>query len=58
MRRCASFWRARRELHQRYAAEIAEATALPVVALPYLPQGGGGVDELELLGDALLEAPA
>jgi anion-transporting ArsA/GET3 family ATPase len=58
MQRCAEYWRSRRELHLGYAAEIAEKTALPVVSLPYLPEGIRSIEDLNRLGSALLETPA
>ncbi len=54
---CVAYLRARAELNRGYVAEIARSTALPTVCLPFLTQGIGGLAELELLAEALLEKP-
>jgi anion-transporting ArsA/GET3 family ATPase len=54
---CAAHLRARWGLNQRWTAEIAAATGLPVVVLPRLARGIRGPEELAQLAERLL-APA
>jgi anion-transporting ArsA/GET3 family ATPase len=54
---CAAHLRARHELNARYRDEIGRATGLPVVPLPYLPEGVRGPAQLERLAQALVERP-
>jgi anion-transporting ArsA/GET3 family ATPase len=51
---CASHLRSRYELNQRYAEEIARASGLPILPLPYLRGGIHGPDELAVLAEELL----
>jgi anion-transporting ArsA/GET3 family ATPase len=54
---CASHLRSRFELHREYEQKIATWTRLPVVRLPLLPAGVRGLDDLEVLAEALLAGP-
>ena len=54
---CAAHLRARYELNRVYLEEIARATALPVVPLPFLLSGIRGVEDLRRLAEPLLAAP-
>jgi len=54
---CAAHLRARSDLNQRWATEIARSTGLPVVTLPRLPRGVTGPDEVAALAEPLLAAP-
>src|SRR5262249_61236577 len=54
---CAGFLRARHELNRGHVEQIAAATALPIVELPYLAEGASGPATLPRLVDALLDAP-
>ena len=54
---CARMLRSRYELNLHYRDEISRRTELPGISLPYLSQGIGGPDEIELLVDALLADP-
>jgi anion-transporting ArsA/GET3 family ATPase len=56
--RCASHLRARYELAREYLARIAEWTGLPLVPLPWLPEGVRGQAELSALAGPLLAPPA
>lgn len=51
---CARHLRERHELNRRYVTEIAEATGLPVVELPFLDAGVRDHGDLETLGKTLL----
>jgi anion-transporting ArsA/GET3 family ATPase len=51
--RCASHLRSRYELAQEYLARIAEWTELPLVPLPWLPEGVRGEAELAALAARL-----
>jgi anion-transporting ArsA/GET3 family ATPase len=51
--RCAAHLRARHALAREYLERIAEWTALPVLPLPWLPQGVRGEEELAALAAAL-----
>lgn len=53
---CAAHLRGRFELNRRWAAVIADTTALPIVGLPRLANGARGADALRTLGRALLAA--
>jgi anion-transporting ArsA/GET3 family ATPase len=55
---CAEHLRARFELGERWAAELAESVGLPCVRLPYLTEGVKGPASLAALADALLGAGA
>ena len=50
---CVRALAARHALNQRYAAELAAATGLPQIALPYLTDGIRGPQDLATLGAAL-----
>jgi anion-transporting ArsA/GET3 family ATPase len=52
--RCAAHLRARYELAQEYLARLAEWTALPLVALPWLPEGVRDEAGLAALAEPLL----
>jgi len=54
---CAGFLRARHELNRGHVEQIAAATSLPILELPYLAAGASAPASLERLADALLEAP-
>jgi anion-transporting ArsA/GET3 family ATPase len=54
---CAAHLRQRHELNAHYLGEIARATGLPVVPLPYLPSGVAGPGDLSRLAEALLAEP-
>jgi anion-transporting ArsA/GET3 family ATPase len=54
---CGSHLRARFELNRHWVAEIAQMTALPVVALPYLSGGIRGPEDLAQLVAPLLARP-
>lgn len=58
--RCAEHLRSRFELAQEYVERIGEWTGLPLVTLPWLPEGVRGAADLDRLAPALLgeEAPA
>ncbi|MDZ7632887.1 MAG: hypothetical protein U5K74_16495 [Gemmatimonadaceae bacterium] len=49
---CAAHLRGRFELNHRWAAVIADTTALPIVGLPRLADGARGADALRTLGRA------
>jgi anion-transporting ArsA/GET3 family ATPase len=51
---CASHLRSRYELNRVYVAEIARATGLPVVPLPFLLSGIRGPEDLRRLAEPLL----
>jgi len=51
--RCAAHLRSRYELAQEYLGKIAEWTGLPLVSLPWLPEGVRGEAELEALAGPL-----
>jgi anion-transporting ArsA/GET3 family ATPase len=53
---CATHLRSRYELNQRYVGEIARASGLPTLTLPYLPGGIRGPDDLDVLADVLAGA--
>jgi hypothetical protein len=53
---CAAHLRGRFELNRRWAAVIADTTALPIVGLPRLANGARGAHALRTLGRALLAA--
>ncbi len=55
---CAAHLRARSRLNQRWTAEIARSTGLPVVALPRLPRGVTGPDDVAALAEPLLAIPS
>jgi anion-transporting ArsA/GET3 family ATPase len=55
--RCATFLRARHELNRGYLKLLAELTGLPLVCLPYLPEGIGGDEALSTLAEKLLATP-
>jgi anion-transporting ArsA/GET3 family ATPase len=52
--RCASHLRSRYELNQRYVEEIARASGLPILTLPYLPGGIHGPGDLDGLAELLV----
>jgi hypothetical protein len=54
---CAAHLRARHALNREYVAEIARATALPVLALPFLAAGIRGPADLRALAPRLLGEP-
>jgi anion-transporting ArsA/GET3 family ATPase len=54
--RCAAHLRERRELALEYLERIAEWTSLPVVTLPWLPQGVAGEAEFAILAAPLVAA--
>ena len=54
---CAGFLRARHALNRRHVEQIAAATSLPIVELPYLAAGATGLGSLGVLAEALLEPP-
>jgi len=54
---CAAHLRSRYELNQRYVEEIARASGLPALILPFLPGGIRGPDDLGVLAD-ILAGPA
>jgi hypothetical protein len=51
---CASHLRSRYELNQRYVGEIARASGLPILTLPYLRGGIHSPDDLDPLSELLL----
>jgi hypothetical protein len=51
---CAAHLRSRYELNRVYVEEIARATGLPVVPLPFLPSGIRGLEDLRRLAEPLL----
>ena len=51
---CASHLRSRYELNRRYVEEIARASGLPTLTLPYLRGGIHGPDDLDLLAELLV----
>jgi anion-transporting ArsA/GET3 family ATPase len=55
--RCARYLHERHLLNRQYLGEIARSTRLPVVALPYLPDGVTGRDALSVLAAALVAEP-
>lgn len=55
---CAAFLRARHELGRHYVGLIGELTGLPLVQLPYLPEGVGDDESLARLAGALLAGEA
>lgn len=55
---CASHLAARHEMNRHYLGEIAARTGLPTVALPLLPGGVRGPDDLATLEPPLLGAEA
>jgi hypothetical protein len=55
---CATHLRSRFELNRQYVGEIGLETALPVVALPYLPRGIRGPEDLAVLAESLVRDPA
>jgi anion-transporting ArsA/GET3 family ATPase len=52
--RCARYLHERYLLNQHHVGEIARRTSLPVVTLPYLPDGVSGRDALAVLARALV----
>jgi anion-transporting ArsA/GET3 family ATPase len=54
---CASYLASRYRLNQVYSKEVAASTGLPTVALPYLPMGVRGPDDLKILASGLLADP-
>jgi anion-transporting ArsA/GET3 family ATPase len=52
--RCAGFLRARHELNRSYAGQIGELTGLPLVLLPYLPEGADAPEALTQLAGLLV----
>lgn len=54
---CAAHLRARADLNQRWTAEIARSTGLPIVGLPRLPRGVAGPDDVAALAEPLLADP-
>ena len=54
---CAAHLRARSDLNRRWTAEIARSTGLPIVALPRLPRGVAGPDDVAALAEPLLAIP-
>jgi hypothetical protein len=50
---CASHLRSRYELNRRYVEEIARASGLPTMTLPYLRGGIHGPDDLGALAEVL-----
>jgi anion-transporting ArsA/GET3 family ATPase len=55
--RCARYLHERHLLNRHHLGEIARRTRLPVVALPYLPDGVTGGDALAALASALVAEP-
>jgi anion-transporting ArsA/GET3 family ATPase len=55
--RCGAFLRARFELNQQWTHEIGRLTSLPLLTLPYLASGIGGVEDLNRLVEPLLAQP-
>jgi anion-transporting ArsA/GET3 family ATPase len=55
--RCARYLNERHLLNRHHQGEIARRTGLPVVPLPYLPDGVTSHGALEVLARALVEAP-
>ncbi len=55
--RCGGFLRARFELNRQWTDEIGRLTSLPLLTLPYLASGIGGVDDLARLVEPLLAQP-
>jgi anion-transporting ArsA/GET3 family ATPase len=55
---CAAHLRERREMNLHHLGEIARETGLPLVTLPFLPEGVRDLDGLETLAAALLAEPA
>lgn len=51
--RCAAHLRSRHELAQEYVGKLGKWTQLPLVTLPWLPEGVRGEAELEILARAL-----
>ena len=51
---CAAHLRSRYELNRVYVAEIARATGLPVVPLPFLPSGIRSLEDLRRVAQPLL----
>ena len=51
---CASHLRSRYELNRRYVEEIARASGLPTMTLPYLGSGIHGPDDLAVLAELLV----
>jgi anion-transporting ArsA/GET3 family ATPase len=54
---CAAYLSSRHALNQEYRRELARATQLPAVTLPYLPRGIRGPAELRALAASLLAPP-
>lgn len=54
---CVAHLTSRHDLNRQYVGEIARSTRLPVVSIPYLPQGVEGPEALAALADALGERP-
>jgi len=54
---CATHLRERWELNRHHLGEIARATELPLVVLPYVPSGVGDPGDLADLAEALLAEP-
>jgi anion-transporting ArsA/GET3 family ATPase len=54
---CAAHMRARHALNAAYVGEIARATRLPVVTLPFLAEGIRGPADLRALAEPLVAAP-
>ena len=55
--RCARYLHERHLLNRHYLGEIAKQTGLPVVALPYLPDGVSGRDALAVVARSLVAEP-
>lgn len=55
---CAAHLRARYELNRTHFAELGRLTGLPLLALPHLPEGVSGPEELRILADPLLAEPS
>jgi len=60
LRHAVRDWRVRSERSEHWTGELARATGLPIVPLPYEPGGPAGAESFALLANALLapESPA
>jgi hypothetical protein len=54
---CTAHLRSRHELNREYVGEIARATGLLMVELPWLAEGVRGRDDLRVLAGHLLGEP-
>jgi hypothetical protein len=54
---CLRHLRTRYELHRHHLGEVTQATGLPALVLPFLPEGVGGPDALRVLAAPLLASP-